>query len=328
MIAEMALTPQEAIMKVHGSIFPTVDIKDYLEDCRININKFTSTHLVGDLVIKSSGEIEFNVNFDKTPVRTYEGDKIKTVEGAIEIFAQPSIDPRTKQPYSYRYIAGIDPIDNDYTETGSLGCIVIYDLWNDEIVANYIGRPQTADDFYEICRRMLLYYNAVANYENNIKGLFGYFNNKSCLHLLCDTPSHLKDVEEQRQNLFGNRAKGTRATPGIISEGIRLQKTWMLGEVVTLDDNEEEVKTINLRRIRALRYLEELYEFNSDGNFDYVSAMNMVMLLRQERIKITQQLSSEKDVEFIEEDEFIKDNYDLKYNSSKTTNTKDIEYEI
>lgn len=308
-IAEMALTPQEAIMKTSGSIFPTVDIRDYLEECRVNVNKFTSTHLVGDLVIKGDGSIEFVNNFDKNPIRTYNSDK-NNVEGAIEIFSLPQIDVVSKKAYAHRYIAGIDPIDNDYVTTGSLGSIFVFDLWNDEIVAEYSGRPQLADDFYEICRRLLLYYNAQGNYESNIKGLFGYFNNKSALNLLCDTPSYLRDVEEQKQNLFGNRAKGTRATAGINAEGLRLQKTWMLSKMEYIDDNDEEKSTINLRRIRSLGYLEELYEFSEDNNTDRVSAMGMVMILRQERMKITESLSTENNKDYIETDSFINENYD------------------
>lgn len=321
-IAEMALTPQEAIMKVSGIFFPTVDIRDYLEECRVHEAKFVSTHLVGDLVIKQDGIIDFNINFDKIPIRRYNTTK-HNLEGAIELFAKPQIDPSTKKPYENRYIAGIDPVDNDYISSGSLASIFIFDLWTDEIVAEYTGRPQLADDFYEICRRMLLYYNAVANYENNIKGLFGYFNNKSCLYLLCDTPNHLRDIEEQKQNLFGNRAKGTRANIEVNNEAKRLQKTWMLTPYEYVDDQGEEVKTINLRRIRSLGYLEELYEYNDDGNFDRISAMGMVMILRQDRLKLTKSLlSGEYEEEYIEEDPFIKANYDSLVESWSTKDLK------
>jgi len=318
MIAEMALTPQEAIMKVSGTLFPTVDIQDYLEECRINFNKFTEAHLIGDLIVKADGTIDFKENYNKRAITTYNKDKTNT-EGAVSIYSLPQIDNFTKLPYQHRYIIGIDPIDNDYTETGSLGCAVVYDLWNEEIVADYIGRPQLADDFYEICRRMIVFYNGVANYENNIKGLFGYFNNKTCLHLLCDTPAYLRDVEEQKQNLFGNRAKGTRASQGVIADGLRLQKTSMLSpaESYNPQDPENPIQTIRLRKIPSLRYLEELYEFNTDGNFDYISAMNMVMILRQDKLKLTESLSTEGNLQYIEEDKFIRDNYDLIYDNKK-----------
>ena len=307
-IAEMALTPQEAIMKVFGSIFPTVDIRDYLEESRINIAKFVEPHMVGDLVIKDDGNVEFKVNFDKNPIRSYNTNKTN-VEGAIEIFNPPQIDRGSMKAYANRYIAGIDPIDNDYIQNGSLGSIFVFDLWNDEIVAEYTGRPQLAEDFYEICRRMLVYYNAIGNYENNIKGLFGYFNNKSCLHLLCDTPHYLRDIEEQRQNIFGNRSKGTRTTPGVIADGLRLQKTYMLTTTEEANHEGEINSILNLRRIKSLGYLEELYEFNPDNNFDRISAMNMVMILRQDRLKLTQSLSKE-DETYEEMDSFIKSNWD------------------
>ena len=314
MIAEMALTPQEAIMKSSGSIFPTIDIRDYLEDCRININSFIEDHLVGDLVIREDNTVEFKPNFDKIPIRTYRGDK-NNLEGAIEVFATPQIDSSTKIPYGQRYIIGIDPVDNDYIATGSLASAFVFDLWTDEIVAEYTGRPQVAEDFYEICRRLCIYYNAQANYENNIKGLFGYFRNNSCLQLLCDTPSYVRDIEQQKTNAYASIGKGTRTTSGLTEDAIRLQKSWMLGKIEYVGKDDEIISTIKLRRIRSLGYLEELYEYNQDNNFDRVSAMNMVMILRQERIKLTELLTSEKIENYEEEDPFIKENYDDIFNT-------------
>jgi hypothetical protein len=40
--------------------FDTVEIRDYLEECRVNEDKFTSTHLVGDLVIKEREKLSSN----------------------------------------------------------------------------------------------------------------------------------------------------------------------------------------------------------------------------------------------------------------------------
>lgn len=311
-IAEMALTPQEAIMRVGGSIFNTVDIKNYLEDCRINQNTFVENHLVGDLVIDHNGAIEFINNFDKIPIRKYKADP-HNQEGAVEIFSLPEIDTETKRPYSGRYIAGIDPIDNDYIKNGSLGSIFVFDLWNDEIVAEYTGRPQLAEDFYEICRRMIIFYNGVGNYESNIKGLFGYFSNKNQLHLLADTPNYLKDVDSKNQRYTGTSAKGTRSNAYNIDDGLRKQKSWMstkLNKIRTNDlGDEEEYEISRLREIRSLGYLEELYEYSPDGNFDRVMAMNMVMFLREELSRFTE-INKDKTEDIIEEDEFIKANYD------------------
>jgi len=308
-IAENPVTPQEAIMKTNGSTFDTVEIRDYLEECRVNVDRFTSSHLVGDLVIKSDGKIEFKANFDKTPIRKYNSDKTN-LEGAIEIFALPQIDHSVGKPFQYRYIAGIDPVDSDYVTNGSLASIFVFDLWTDEIVAEYTGRPELAEEFYEVCRRMLLYYNAVGNYENNIKGLFGYFNGKNSLYLLCDAPRYLKDVEETKQAPMGNQAKGTRTTSFIIADGKRLQKSWHRSIHKSTNKDGETVEIPQLRRIKSLGYLEECYEYHIDGNFDRVSAMDMVMILRQERLRLTESRDSEGAKEiYVEEDDFVRENY-------------------
>lgn len=310
-IAENPVTPQEAIMKTSGGTFDTVEIRDYLEECRVNESKFVSGHLVGDLVIKSTGKVEFETNHDKSPIRRYNSDKTN-LAGAIEIFQMPQIDLSTNQPFHYRYIAGIDPVDSDYVSSGSLASIFVFDLWTDEIVAEYTGRPDLAEDFYEICRRLLLYYNAIGNYENNIKGLFGYFNGKNSLYLLCDSPRYLKDSEQMKeQSLGGNQSKGTRTTSFVIADGKRLQKSWHRSIHESLDGKGETVRIPQLRRIRSLGYLEEIYEYHIDGNFDRVSAMDMVMILRQERLRLTESRDKEgKEKEYIEEDDFVKENYE------------------
>lgn len=309
-IAEMALTPQEAIMRVGGSIFNTVEIKNHLENARINISSFVENNLVGDLVVGPNGNIVFENNYNKTPIRKYKADS-HNQDGAIEIFSLPQIDKVTNKPFANRYIAGIDPIDNDYVKNGSLGSIFVFDLWNDEIVAEYTGRPQLAEDFYEICMKMLLFYNAQGNYESNIRGLFGYFSNKNALHLLSDTPTILRDVESHRMSLSGSVSKGTRSVTSNINEGLRLQKSWMSQKVTRInieDDKEVEVFTTKLKEIKSLGYLEELFEYTPDGNFDRIMAMNMVMFLRQERFRFIER--EEESKSYVEMDDFFRENYD------------------
>ena len=122
-----------------------------------------------DLVV-SENTIKWTIN-DKYPLRRYKYDN-NNKEGAIEIYEKPKLVNGVAM--KSRYIGGIDPYDDD--SGTSLGSIFIFDMINDVIVAEYTGRPKFANDFYEICRRLLLYYNAEALYENNKKGLFTYFS--------------------------------------------------------------------------------------------------------------------------------------------------------
>ena len=107
-----------------------------------------------------------------------------------------------------------DPYDDDSSDTMSLGSVWVLDLWTDSIVAEYTGRPVTAEEFYEICRRLCLFYNGRMNYENNKKGLFGYFSARNSLYLLTDILEFLKDKQMMKEG-FGNKAKGTNASAPI-----------------------------------------------------------------------------------------------------------------
>ena len=173
-----------------------------------------------------------------------------------------------------RYIAGIDPIDSD---TGtSLGNIWIFDTFHQWFVAEYTGRPKFADDFYEICRRLLLFYDARANYENNLKGLFTYFTQKNSTYLLCDTPSFLYDKELVKKGGYGNTLKGTRATPEVNAYARRLLRDWLLTDAHQIfqeydDDYNIINKKLNMHTIKSIPFLEELTVWNGDLNCDRVS---------------------------------------------------------
>lgn len=320
-IAENPITPQEAILQATGSFFPTLEIRNYLEECRVNLDMFTLGNKVGELILKESDmQVDFVEDYNLKPIRKYTPDK-SNVKGAIEIFVMPEKNRDGIVP-SRRYIAGIDPIDADFVLNGSLGSIFIFDTYTDSIVAEYTGRPQLAEEFYEICRRLLIFYNAIANYESNIKGLFGYFKNKNCLHLLADTPSHLRDSHSYKAAINSNATKGTRGTLGVNNEGLKLQRSWMLTKWNDITSEGEEKDVINLRRIPSLAYLEELEGHNQEGNFDRISAMGMLMLYRKELGNIVAQ--AEEEEHYYEEDDFIRNNFDGR-NEFSTTSMDDLD---
>ena len=62
------------------------------------------------------------------------------------------------------------------------------------LVAEYTGRPATAEEFYENVRKIAVYYNGKIMYENQNKGIFAYFVNKHCDYLLADQPDIINDV--------------------------------------------------------------------------------------------------------------------------------------
>lgn len=314
--AEHPITPQEAIMRKEGSAYPVADLRDHLEDIMPRLQQFLDEHWVGDLFYDEAGKVKWKPAPDKTPIRDFpfvvKGGK--NSDGAIEIFEMPHKD-RNGLVFANRYIAGIDPVDNDYTVNGSLASIIVFDLWTDKIVAEYTGRPVMADEFYEQCLRLTMFYNASANYENNLKGLFSYFSNHNALYLLADSPDILRDMEIIKSPLYGNKSKGTRTTNEVIKLGKTLQRQWMLSqyELETYDEVTEESTTRfipNLRRIRSIGYIKEAIAWNEDGNFDRCSAMDMVMILREDRAKMTTKYEERTNVapELID-DPFIDQNW-------------------
>lgn len=301
--AEEPITPQEAVMRTEGTLFPVSDLKEYLESIAAKREQFLAEHYVGELIRSASGKVEWKPNSDVYPIRSYDKDSNKT--GGLEIFEMPKTNAEGEIARG-RYIAGIDPIDAD---TGtSLFSMMVMDTFTDRIVAEYSGRPRLAEEAYEITLRVLEFYNAEANYESNLKGLFSYFDKKNALHRLADVPQILKDMDYVKStNLYGNKAKGTHANKELNKWGRKLQADWMLSKAVGDDDDPR----LNLHRLRSLAYIEECIKWNSDGNFDRVSAAGMLMILREDRYKRIKTAIENQDVKYksVADDNFFSKNY-------------------
>jgi hypothetical protein len=286
--AERPITPQEAVMRVEGTLFPVDEIKSYLEEIIPEQNRFVSKHYIGKLGINSNtGKIEYKPDADVKVIREFPLKDNINKQGAIEIFEMPVTDGAGNIP-RFRYIAGGDPIDDDASTTNSLASIFIMDILTDRIVAEYTGRPRTANEYYETCLRLLKFYNAILNYENDKKGLFAYFSHRNMVSYLAGNPQILKDMEMiKATNLYGNKAIGTNSGPRINAWGRRLQADWMLEPAY----GEEGKGLINLHKIRSIGYLREAISWNPDINTDRVSAMGMLMILREEYKKYKLQIS-------------------------------------
>ena len=305
--AEEPITIQEAVMRTEGTVFPVADLKEYLESISVKKDSFLAEHYVGHLVYDNTGQVVWRPKSDIAPLRSYElANDDKT--GCLEIFEMPRKNGQGVIQRG-RYIAGIDPIDAD---TGkSLFSMLIMDTFTDRIVAEYSGRPKTAREAYDIALRALIFYNAEANYESNLKGLYSYFDEKNMLHHLCPTPQVLKDMDMVKQtNMYGNRALGTHANAHINAWGRLLQADWQVSKAAGPDDDPR----LNLHKLRSIGYIEECIKWNADGNFDRVSAGIMLFILREDRYKRIQSAKSNQDKKpnSLANDKFFSKNYKSK----------------
>lgn len=316
-IAEVPITPAEAIVKTGVNMFPVADLTERIGQLDANPTEYDNVY-VGDLVFNKDGRVEYKPT-SATPIRDFP-HKDNKIEGAIEIYQLPEIDRNTGKPYDDRYILGADPYDDDESNTMSLGSIFVLDLWTDRIVAEYTGRPPFADDYYEICRKLCLFYNGRLNYEYNKKGLFSHFSTRNSLYLLTDVLDFLKEKQMMKDG-YGNKSKGTNASPAINAYARSRLRSWLLAPVPimqTIDGEEKEVMVPRLFTVRNRALLKELINYNSEGNFDRISAMGMLMLLREDRmIRYQGDVSKEKQERannsYDGNDPFFKRNYDFRF---------------
>ena len=317
--AENPLTLQEAIMRRDSTLFPVASLLDRINQLKED-ESIQASHYTGNLVMEQSGVVKFVPTADQ-PIRYFPHKDNKNCKGAVEIIKMPEkgIDGKV---FSNRYLSGGDPYDDDTSETVSLGSIFILDLWTDSIVAEYTGRPTFADEYFETCRLLLIFYNARMNYENNKKGLFAYFSRMNCLYLLTDTLEFLKDKDMVKGGQIGNKLKGTQATEGINVYARTLIRNWLIKEtpkIVIEDNNEKEITVFNLFNIENIALLMELSQWNPDGNYDRVSALGMLMLLREDKlITYNGDLQGSKRIpkhDYDDEDSFFTKNYNEHYDS-------------
>ncbi|KKP51368.1 MAG: hypothetical protein UR43_C0022G0006 [candidate division TM6 bacterium GW2011_GWF2_33_332] len=272
-IAEEPRTPQEAVMRIGGTIFPINDLKHHLNHLTSNPEKYEEQEYVGFLEInEETQKIEWKPSADLHPIRRFPELDKRNLQGAIIIYEQPVIIDGVI-PWGI-YIAGNDTYDHDKSTTDSLGSTFIMNRITERIVAEYTGRPSTANEYYEGVRRLLIYYRAICNYENNWKGLFTYLNNRHSAHLLCDTPKIIVDKIFDKSLL--NRGKGTPGTAPIQKWGREQILIWLTTSI------EPGSEILNLHRIRSIPLLQELIYWNPKGNFDRVDALQMLMILKED----------------------------------------------
>lgn len=317
-ISEIPVTPQEAIIRVQGNIFPVTMINERLNEIDNN-PAFYDDIYVGKLVQNNNGEVIFR-NTTDIPIRDFP-TKDNKVEGALEIYEMP-IKQSDGKVNSERYILSLDNYENDTSNTMSLGSIFVLDLWTDRIVAEYTGRPMFVDDLNEIARLLCFFYNGKLLYENNKKNTFAYFSKMNCLWKLEDTPEYLRQRQMVKNVGYGNTAKGVSAIPAVKNHGFTLIRDWLLKPVTILSptgpNNEEiEIQVPNLHFVKNRALLKELSLFNPDINVDRIMSLVQLMIFREQKM-ITYQGNVKRDTSKIEKDyagndEFFTKNFDARH---------------
>lgn len=290
-ISERPIRPAEAVLELGKNIFPRKLLMDQLTRIRTNKKLQSMKHIV-DLEWDGNGQVKATEkpSGDITNYPLKKGDK---PHGSVVIWEYPVKDP----PLGL-YIGGCDPYDHDDSFTNSLGSTFIFkrvragEAWTDVIVAEYSGRPDTAEEYYENVRKLLTFYNARLLFENERKGIYPYFTNKHCDYLLADQPD--KIISEVFKDSKVQRRKGCHMTKQIRAYGEGLILEWLLGEF--------EEGHPNVERVYSEPLIEELIENDGVRNVDRVIALCMVMIYREElyQLKVSSAKEQNKQVELFE----------------------------
>lgn len=290
-ISERPMKPAEAVLELGKNIFPRKLLMDQLTRIRTNKKLQSMKHIV-DLEWDGNGQVKATEkpSGDITNYPLKKGDK---PHGSVVIWEYPVKDP----PLGL-YIGGCDPYDHDDSFTNSLGSTFIFkrvragEAWTDVIVAEYSGRPDTAEEYYENVRKLLTFYNSRLLFENERKGIYPYFTNKHCDYLLADQPD--KIISEVFKDSKVQRRKGCHMTKQIRAYGEGLILEWLLDEF--------EEGHPNVERVYSEPLIEELIENDGVRNVDRVIALCMVMIYREElyQLKVSSAKEQNKQVELFE----------------------------
>ena len=272
---EFPFSPSEAFLTVSTNNFPVVELRNQL-------NKVRAEHL-----------------------QTIKGTPVYLERKEGRVVARPDLEGKLKPIYNYKvkqddisgcpiiyeypvnnapkglYKIGFDPYQQD--EGSSLAAIYVYKSIHsgtyskDIIVAEYVGRPQEADDVSRIASMLADLYNAEIMHENEVSHVKNYFRRIKRLDQLAVQPDAVISKNVKASKVA--RVYGMHMNEQLKDAGEKYIKDWLL-QVRDYDENGNAI--LNLETIYSIGLLEELILYNRKGNFDRVMAFMQVMFQCQE----------------------------------------------
>lgn len=274
---EKPLGPSEAFAAVSVNNFPVLELKRQLQ--KVKGLRWQETKGTPVNMYYKDGKIVAEPILDGTakPIISYYNvptDK----RGCPMIYEQPINNP---PPGLYKI--GYDPIRQD--QGTSLASIIVYKghhlgtQHHSIVVAEYIGRMETASDIDRIAEMFADLYGTKIMYENEVTGVKTYFQRIKRLNLLAAQPDRV--ISKNIKNSKVARVYGCHMNGQLKDAGERYVKEWLL-TVLDFDEDGNPISVID--KIYSVRLLEELIAYNRDGNFDAVSSLFMCMFQVQEEV--------------------------------------------
>jgi len=218
---------------------------------------------------------------DRMPITNFPLKSTDAKDAPIVIYEFPIENP----PYGL-YVAGVDPYRQGQAKySTSLGSVYIYkrmhdltgEKYQDMFVASYCARPDKKETWEEQARLLIKYYNARALCENDDISFIEYMKSKGDAHYLEKQPQWLLEVIP---NTTVKREYGIhRSAQKIIDYLHTCLKRYMEDVIYSEKDDEGNVtkEIAGVSKIFDPMLLEEIIQYNDEGNFDRIVAAELAI---------------------------------------------------
>ena len=218
---------------------------------------------------------------DKRPITNFPLKSSDLKDAPVVIYEFPIENP----PYGL-YVAGVDPYrQGQAAYSTSLGSVYIYkrmhditgEKYQDMFVASYCARPDKKETWEEQARLLIKYYNARTLCENDDISFIEYMKAKGDAHYLEKQPEWLKEVVP---GTTVKRDYGVHRSSDKIRDYLHncLKKYMEESIYKETDDTGNVVKEIlGVSKIFDPVLLEEIIQYNDQGNFDRIVAAELAI---------------------------------------------------
>ena len=275
-IAEHPENPREATLQVSSNLFDIASLQEQYN--KVKVNNLHSIGTAGKLYYGKGNKIEFAMDGDAKPILRFPHRKEDNLSGAITIYEGPFKNASGQTPHNL-YLVCHDPYgQNQSADSTSLGAAYVIKRVNnisqpdDLIVASYVGRPHTQDEYNRNLFMLADYYNAKIGFENDRGAVIQYAKQHRKLHKLQEEFEMLDKKDLRSKNV--KRQYGMHTTEARKRQGELYIRDW-LNTVRSV--NEDGTTVLNMHKIYDLALLQELIKFNHKGNFDRVMALMIGM---------------------------------------------------
>ena len=274
-IAEHPFSPQEATLQITSNLFDVASLQEHYN--HLKANDLHTRGTPGRLYYKKE-QVEFKPDYNLRPVIKFPHRKDDDNTGCVVIYESPYRNKEHVTPHNL-YVICHDPYgQNQSADSSSLGAAYVLKRPNnlsqpdDIIVASYVGRPATQDDYNRNLFMLADYYNAKIGFENDRGEIIAYAKRYRKLHKLQPEFEMLDKKELQSRRV--RRTYGMHMTEARKQQGEIYIRDW-LNSLRGVDENGK--KLLNLQKIYDPALIQELTKFNHKGNFDRVMALMIGM---------------------------------------------------